>query len=31
MVWTLAGTTESWHFAQVPEMVLPGDQATFID
>jgi hypothetical protein len=26
MVWTLTKTASGWNFAQVPEMVLPGDQ-----
>jgi hypothetical protein len=28
MVWTLTRTTENWSFAQIPEMALPGDEAT---
>jgi hypothetical protein len=31
LLWTLTGTTENWNLAQVPEMVLPGDQATLIN
>jgi broad specificity phosphatase PhoE len=26
IVWTFARTADGWHFAQVPELVLPGDQ-----
>jgi hypothetical protein len=26
LVWTFTKTTDGWHFAQIPELVLPGDQ-----
>ena len=28
VVWTFTATTRGWNFAQVPEMVLPGDSST---
>ena len=30
VVWTFTRTTDGWDFAQVPELVLPGDQDTVI-
>ena len=31
VVWTLTRTADGWHFAQVPELVLPEDEAATID
>jgi broad specificity phosphatase PhoE len=31
VVWTFTRTADGWHFAQLPELVLPQDQATVID
>jgi broad specificity phosphatase PhoE len=31
VVWTLTRTGDGWHFAQVPELVLPGDRQTVIE
>jgi broad specificity phosphatase PhoE len=31
VVWTLAKTAHGWHFAQLPELVLPQDQAGVIE
>jgi len=31
VVWTLAKTAHGWHFAQMPELVLPEDQAGVIE
>ena len=28
VVWTFTRTADGWHFAQVPEFLLPGDQDT---
>jgi hypothetical protein len=30
VVWTLTKTADGWHFAQVPELVLPNDRADVI-
>ena len=30
IIWTFTKTAEGWQFAQVPELVLPGDQDTAI-
>jgi hypothetical protein len=30
VVWTFTATTRGWNFAQVPEMVLPGDSSTVL-
>jgi broad specificity phosphatase PhoE len=31
VVWTFTKTADGWHFAQLPELVLPQDQADIID
>jgi broad specificity phosphatase PhoE len=31
MIWTLTRTAEGWHFAQLPELALPGDRSTVIE
>ena len=31
VVWTFTKTPDGWHFAQIPELVLPQDQADVID
>jgi hypothetical protein len=31
VVWTLAKTAHGWHFAQMPELVLPEDQTGVIE
>jgi hypothetical protein len=31
LVWTFTKTADGWQFAQVPELVLPGDQDTVIE
>jgi hypothetical protein len=31
LVWTFTKTPDGWHFAQVPELVLPGDQTSPIE
>jgi len=31
IVWTFTKTADGWQFAQVPELVLPGDQDTVIE
>lgn len=31
VVWTFTETADGWHFAQLPELVLPGDRADVID
>jgi broad specificity phosphatase PhoE len=31
VVWTLTKTAGGWHFAQLPEQLLPGDQASVIE
>jgi hypothetical protein len=30
LVWTFTKTADGWQFAQMPELVLPGDQDTVI-
>jgi len=30
VVWTFTKTADGWHFAQVPELVMPGDQSDVI-
>jgi hypothetical protein len=31
LVWTLTKTADGWHFAQIPELALPQDQANVIE
>jgi hypothetical protein len=31
VIWTLTRTADGWHFTQLPELVLPQDQAAVID
>lgn len=31
VVWTFTKTADGWHFAQLPELVLPQNQADVID
>jgi broad specificity phosphatase PhoE len=31
VIWTLTKTATGWHFAQMPELVLPGDQRSVIE
>jgi len=31
VIWTLTKTADGWHFAQLPELVLPQDQASAIE
>jgi hypothetical protein len=31
VIWTFTRTADGWHFAQLPELVLPHDQATIIE
>jgi hypothetical protein len=31
LVWTLTASTQGWNIAQIPEMVMPGDEAAVID